>query len=209
MQRILVLATIGVLAGCAKPSTAPEPLRQELVTEALSAKVGGLGGCPEVRQTSASLSEYFPDLVLYSARCTREHGSEMRAIIGLDDVGGIFLFDSPASYRLLLRRHGGKLAGIQQPLEFSWWALMMSGALSGEDELLADPNALAALPLTEYGALLSDIRLSQVVSQVRGGWHVRVTTASDTRILSFHVALRDSGAVVFTLDRTWVRHAIH
>ena len=170
-----------------------------VVSDMLLAQLDGPGGCATVDHLDTLRSAFFPEVELFAAECSPEHGGTAEAVAGRDRNGVTFLLGSEAGFGFLLRRHPPSISPVSQPIEYVSVALRLSGALRPGTRIVRDTTDLSMADrarVRRAGVQAS----SRVLERRPNGVVVAVLTTSRSRIESLAVTVSSTGRL-FTLQR--------
>lgn len=176
------------------------PTDTRLVTAALSAMSGGLGGCPGKILVKPMASEVFVGVDFFRGRCVAEHGDTLHSLMGIDTSGIPYLLDSPSSFRFLLKRHRPYLTSIPATVRYAGLALEMEGE-ARDGAHFEDDN----VPPAVARACAATIADSRTAPTKLSGGKIRLTLfgTAKRRASGYAVTVSRDGSVIYVRHDCW------
>jgi hypothetical protein len=188
----LLIVLLLVTAGCSGRSVVGLPgSMDQLVRQALEARLDGLGGCRELSGPPQRIAlDAFPNVSFWLGRCTLEHGQPGAAVVASDADGVLYIPGSESAFRFLVKRHPPTAASLDDSLQYASLALRLMARVDWSAAFVSDANGLpSAVRNTIEGADKS------VVSSTEWGMPIVITMASDYSVDRFSIGINAAGSI--------------
>jgi len=203
---ILRLGAASALGGlwCSAASGQGLPPTAAALQDALLAQVLGFGGCLELERVDTVIPQFFPTARILQGSCEAEHGDTLLPRAAADDLGLVYVLDSPSGFAFLIRRHHPVAIDSANALEYGHEVLHMTGDLTIPSRLITGqgdlPQELRA-DLARRGVTA----LSEISEDRAGRFRLWMVVLTGSRLSAFNVLVDrgTGGAIVLSETVLW------
>lgn len=111
---------------------------RSMVAEALTAQLGGFGGCGEISSIERRPANFFPGVALYYGRCIAEHGDSAQGVVAMDRDGVLYQLGATAPFAFLLRRHAPTGLSRTSAVDYAEQAVIFAGFVPAHARFVND-----------------------------------------------------------------------
>lgn len=202
LSGVLGVTLLALALGCSAPRAPQGTVDAGVIGDMLRAQVMGPGGCTDIDNLDSLTSPFFPDLRLYRATCTSEHGEGRTSYAASDARGLAYLLGNAAGFRFLLLRHPPVIVHGDSALLYVELAFRLNGTLQGEQRMVRDASALSSAEM----ALLQRAGIahaSRVIAKRMQGDVVEAVLLRPASVLSITVHLASDGSLTSLQRYAW------